>query len=197
MLPPRPLLAASILLVGGLAWSVTALPPPAVNLADAARWEGQSVQLEGWARDIRSGPEGLRFTLVDDGYAVAVRASGSIADVPLAGDRVQAAGRLGRWQGQLRLDVEEADAVRVVQGLAEATPSWADLAQDPQAWLAKPIRLAGVVEGGRLHDGSRSVALGDGPWPSQGAVQVLGVLRDDPACLCHRLDAREVRPWRP
>src|SRR5688500_5772734 len=110
MLPPRPVLAAAIFLVGGLAWSLASAPAPLEDLADAARWEGQAVTLEGWASEVRRGADGTRFVLVEGPHAVPVRVSGIAADAGgggfSAGDRVQASGRLSRWQGELRLDVE-------------------------------------------------------------------------------------------
>lgn len=198
MLPPRPVLATAILLVGGLAWSLASSPPPLATLADAARWEGQSVTLEGWASDVRWGPDGSRFVLVDGTHSVPVRvAADGESAAPATGDRVQAAGRLSRWQGELRLDVEDAADVRPTAGPAAAAPTLAEVAADPLAWQGRPVLLRGIVEDRHLADGPRSVALGDGPWPAEGPVQARGLLRWDAACLCHRLDAREVWPWTP
>ncbi|MFA5943057.1 MAG: hypothetical protein WC876_01170 [Candidatus Thermoplasmatota archaeon] len=199
VLPPRPLLAAAILLVGALTWSVTARPAPLATLDDAARWEGQTVTLEGWIKDLRTEPDALRFSLVDGQHAVAVR---SVAvdepDLPLhSGDRAQATGRLGRWQGQLRLEVEEPRHLQVVAPTAAATPAWTEVSAHPETWDGRPLLLTGELRGGRLHDGPRSVALGEGPWPTQGRVQARGFLRADADCLCHRFDAREIWPWTP
>src|SRR5688572_26981513 len=79
MLPPRPVLASAILLVGGLAWSLASSPPPLADLSEAARWEGQSVTLEGWASEVRRSADGTRFVLVDGPHAVPVRVSGTAA----------------------------------------------------------------------------------------------------------------------
>lgn len=204
MLPPRPLLAAAILLVGLLAWSVSALPPPLTSLEEAARWEGQTVSVEGWVQGLRAQPDGLRFVLVDGAQALAVRApvDASSGDPLQDGDRTRATGRLGRWQGQLRLDVETAEGLRRITDARSASPSWPDLALRPDEWQGRPLLLRGeiasAVGGGLLlgPDG-HSIALGEGPWPREGWVQVRGVLREDPTCLCHRLDAREVWPWTP
>lgn len=199
MLPPRPVLAAAILLVGALAWSLGSAPPPVAALADAARWEGQSVSLEGWASDVRPGADGLRFVLVDGTQAVAVRVAPGTMDGPglAAGDRVQASGRLSRWQGQLRLDVEDPSDLHLAAGPPSSAQALKDLAADPAAWQGRLVVLRGVVDDGRLADGPFSVALGEGPWPDEGPVQASGLLRWDGRCLCHRLDAREVRPWTP
>lgn len=199
MLPPRPVLATAILLVGGLAWSLSAAPPVVARLEDAGRWEGQSVALVGWAVDVRRDEAATRFALVDGTHRVAIRVADPDAEL-VAGDRVQAAGRLTRWQGDLRLDVEDGKAVRVLPipaTEAAATPTWAELAARPHDWMGRPLLLRGIVEGKVLREGGHSVTLGDGAWPSAGPVQVRGFLRDDPTCLCHRLDAREVRPWTP
>lgn len=197
VLPPRPLLACAILLVAGLGWSVASLPPPAASLAEAARWEGQTAAFEGWATQVKGDAEGSRFTLVDGTHALAVRVGATLGDSVVAGDVVQVAGRVSRWQGQLRLDVADATEVRVVAGGAAPTMAWSDLTADPQAAEGRPILLRGLVDDGRLRDGPRSIALGDGPWPDSGFVQARGLVRWDAGCLCHRLDAREVWPWTP
>ncbi|HUR24583.1 MAG TPA: OB-fold nucleic acid binding domain-containing protein [Candidatus Thermoplasmatota archaeon] len=205
MLPPRPVLASAILLVGGLAWSLGSSPPPVASLADAALWEGQSVTLEGWVSDVRPAADGTRFTLVDGAHSVAVRiaAAGAdaIADGPAlsTGDRVQASGRLSRWQGQLRLDAEDARDVKTVASASASAgaTTLAEVAADPAAWQGRPVVVRGHVEKGRLADGAHSVAVGGGAWPAEGVVQARGLLRWDGHCLCHRFDAREVRPWTP
>lgn len=196
MLPPRPVLAVAVLLVGGLAWSLGAEPPVVAALADAARWEGQAVALEGWATGLRHETEATRFSLVDGTHVVAVRVADADTDL-VAGDRVRAEGRLTRWQGALRLDVEDRDRLRIVPGPGWDSPTWDELGAEPGAWAGRPLLLLGTVDGDRLVHGGRSLALGDGAWPTEGPVQVRGFLREDPACLCHRLDAREVWPWTP
>lgn len=199
MLPPRSLLAAAILLVGALTWSVAAKPAPLATVDDAARWEGQTVTLEGWVQEMRTEPDALRFNLIDGQDAVAVRSVGpEPSDLPVqSGDRVQATGRLARWQGQLRLEIEDPRHLRVVAPLTVSAPSWTELSANPEAWNGRLILLSGEVKDDRLHDGPRSVALGEGPWPTHGFIQSRGFLRADPNCLCHRLDAREVWPWTP
>jgi hypothetical protein len=196
VLPPRPLLALCVLLVGALAWSVAVRPPPDVPLADAERWEGQTVRVEGWAQDIRPGP---RFTLVDGGRALDVRTPQIDAHrLPGIGDWVRAEGRLSRWDGALVLDVDaaDADALRVTAGPRPVQLGWSELAE-PGHWRGTLLRLAGRVEDGRLRGDGASIALGDGPWPASGRVVATGLLRFDPTCVCHRLDAREVRPSGP
>ena len=198
MLPPRPVLACAILMVGGLGWSLASAPPPLATLAEAARWEGQAVTLEGWVGGVRASADGIRFVLLDGTHSVAVRVVTAGEDPGFgAGDRVQASGRLTRWLGELRLDVEDPADVRPTAGPAAATPTLAEVAADPQAWQGRLALLRGVVADGRLSDGPRSVALGEGPWPREGPVQARALLRWDAACLCHRLDAREVWPWTP
>ncbi|MHB1262306.1 MAG: hypothetical protein ACYC2H_11395 [Thermoplasmatota archaeon] len=196
MLPPRPVLAAALLLVGGLAWSLGNAPPVVADLATAARWEGQTVALVGWATELRHDVDATRFLLVDGTHLIAVRVADADADV-VPGDRVRAEGRLTRWLGDLRLDVEDAGRLRIVPGPDATSPTWDELAARPEDWTGRPLLLRGTVDGDHLRDGGRSVALGEGPWPTEGPVRVRGFLRDDPACLCHRLDAREVWPWTP
>jgi hypothetical protein len=197
VLPPRPLLALCLLLVGLLAWSVAARPAPGIPLADAARWEGQAVRVEGWASGVRQDDDGLRLTLTDGGHALQVHAPPMPpSDRPGLGDRVEAEGRITRWQGILRLEADDATALRTLGGPRPVQPSWHDLAAEPGHWAGIPIRLQGMVVGDRLlGDDGASLALGDGPWPESGPAQATGVLRFDPACVCHRLDVREARPW--
>lgn len=200
MLPPRPVLACAILLVGGLAWSLASAPPPVADLSEAARWEGQTVALQGWATEVRSGVDATRFLLVDGAHSLQVRVGAAAGDAPGfgAGDRVEAFGRLSRWQGELRLEVEDPADVRRTAGPTASAPTLEDVAADPQAWQGRPILLRGVIADDRLTEGPRSVALGEGPWPAaEGPVQARGLLRWDAGCLCHRLDAREVWPWTP
>jgi hypothetical protein len=199
MLPPRPVLASAILLVGGLGWSLASAPPPVAELSEAARWEGQTVALQGWATEVRGGADATRFLLVDGAHSLQVRVAAGAGAAPgfAAGDRVEAAGRLSRWQGELRLEVEDPAGVRRTEGPAASSPTLEDVAAAPQAWQGRLILLRGVVADGRLTEGTRSVALGDGAWPGEGPVQARGLLRWDGGCLCHRLDAREVWPWTP
>jgi hypothetical protein len=198
MLPPRPVLASALLMVGGLAWSLASVPPPVVELAEAARWEGQAVTLEGWVGGLRAGADGSRFLLLDGTDSIPVRLAAAGRDPGFgAGDRVQASGRLTRWLGELRLDVEDPAGVRLTVGPAAATLTLDEIAADPQAWQGRLILLRGIAADGRLSDGPRSVALGEGPWPQAGPVQARALLRWDQACLCHRLDAREVWAWTP
>jgi hypothetical protein len=136
---------------------------------------------------------------VDGSDAVAVRVGSPLAMELHAGDRLAVSGRLGRWQGQLRLDVEDADSLRL--RLAAPAPStalpWEDLVQAPEAWTGRPILLRGTVADGRLVEGGHSIALGEGAWPHDATVRAQGLVRWDPDCLCHRFDAREVWPWTP
>jgi hypothetical protein len=198
VLPPRPLLALCLLLVGLLSWSVAARPAPAVPLADAARWEGQTVRVEGWASGVEQDDGGLRLTLTDQGHTLQVHAPPLPPHGrPGLGDRVQAEGRLSRWQGILHLEADDASAIQPLSGPRPVQPSWHDLADAPDQWSGIPVRLTGQVRDGQLLGEGTALALGDGPWPESGSVQATGLLRFDPACVCHRLDAREVRPSTP
>jgi hypothetical protein len=196
MLPPRPLLAACVLLLGGLAWSVHGAPAPRVEVADAARWEGQSVTLEGWAQRVVRGADGVaRLQIVEDGAAVAVRVAG---ESPIReGERLVATGRLSRSAGALALLVDDPTLVRAVASPAAERPSWQTLAEDPNAWTARRITLAGELERGHLVGEGASLRAGGGPWPRSGLVEASGLLRYEASCLCHVLDADGVRPWTP
>jgi hypothetical protein len=196
MLPPRPLLAVCLLLLGGLAWSVGGQPAQKVALAEAATWEGQSIRLEGWAQDVRKDPSGaLRLHLVDGAASVAVRVP-SPAEAS-AGERLVAVGRLTRSGGNLALLVEDAADLRRVAGPPGLRPSWHEVAESPQGWAGRSLTLAGTLERATFSAEGRSVAVGQGPWPREGTLEVTGLLRFEPDCLCYVLDAREVRAWTP
>lgn len=194
MLPSRPLLALSLLLLGGLAWSVAGTAPPTVPLEDAARWEGQDVTLEGWATAVqRSGDGTVRLALVDGTAAVAVRMPDT---VPVSdGDRLALSGRLTRSAGRLTLFVEDEAAVLRAAAPEPVAPGWDDLAARPDDWVGRRLALTGTVERGHLVVAGHGLQLGMGDWPRAGPVRATGLLRYDPACLCHVLDAGEVHPW--
>lgn len=200
-LPPRPLLAVCLVLLGGLAWTVEDRDLPRVGPADAALWEGQAVVLEGWTQAIAPLPDGgLRLRLVDGTHAVAARlpALEGSGVALAAGERVAVAGRLLRSpSGDLQLLVDDAASLQRLAGPPAAEPGWEALAADPGAWTGRPLRLLGSVEGGELHGRDHAVRLADGPWPASGPVEAVAFLRFEPGCLCYVADAREVRPWTP
>ena len=205
MLPPRPLLAVSLLLLGGLAWTVEGRPPPQVDLADAARWEGQAVVVEGWAESVSVAADGalrLALTAGRHGMAARVAPDGSSAPAqPLVqrGDRVAVEGRpLRSPGGDLQLLADGAGALRRVAGESIAEPGWDLLAKEPGLWTGRLLRLTGEVDRGDLRGPGHAVHRGDGPWPQAGAaVAAEGFLRYDAACLCFAFDAVAVRPWTP
>lgn len=202
MLPPRPLLAACLLLLGGLAWTVAGRPPPSISPADAPLWEGQAVVVEGWAQDVGQASGGaLRFAVVEGGHAVAARMTGGAGDAgpPVqAGDRVAVPGRLARGPGgDLQLLVDDPAGVRRIAGRAAATGDWASIAAAPTDWTGLPLRLAGLVDDRSWRSGGHELRRGAGPWPTGGAVEAEGFLRYDEACLCFAFDAVRVWPWTP
>lgn len=207
MLPPRPLLAACLVLLGLLGWSADQRGLPEASVADAARWEGQAAVVEGWAQEVRvDGAGALRLRLVDRGAALDVRlaaaeppgAGGAAASAPFStGDRLAVAGRLARLSAGLVLLPDGWEDVHVVAGAPAERPGWDAVARDPAAWAGRPLELEGTVEAGRLRGDGASLQAGDGPWPRSGRVAALVLLRYEPGCLCHVADAREVRPWTP
>jgi hypothetical protein len=199
VLPPRPLLAACLVLLGALAWAVEGRPPPTVSPGEAWRWEGQAVVVEGWALGVSKGGDGgVRMTLSDGGSGLATRL-GDVPAMPLAnGDRLSVAGRIMRGPaGDLTLLVDDPSSLRRVAGPDAEPADLATVALDPGRWSGRLLRLSGTVERGHLQAGGRTARLGDGPWPSEGPVQADGFVRYDPGCLCHAVDAVQVRPWTP
>lgn len=113
MLPPRPLLALCLLLMGLLAWSVSARPAPDVPLGAIAPWEGQEVRTEGVATQVHADAAGLRFSLLDAGHALSVHGP-SVPAPPQDGSPVRVTGRVTRWQGALRLELDDAEALQAL-----------------------------------------------------------------------------------
>ena len=196
-LPPRPLLAVCLVLLGGLAWTVEERDLPLILPAEAPLWEGQAVRLEGWAQAVVPAPDGsLRLRLVDGPHAVAARLPAGDGAAVALGERIAVAGRLLRSPaGDLQLLVEEADSLRRLAGPDPADPGWEQVAADPDAWAGRPLQLRGTVEDGHLNGPRIAVRLGEGPWPRTGATEAVAFLRYEEGCLCHVADAREVRPW--
>lgn len=165
-------------------------------MSDAQAWDGQTVALEGWAQDVLQGADGvLRLTLVDGSASVAVRI-GADADVR-EGERLSATGRLSRTGGSLTLLVDASGQVRSLAQPTAERPSWSALADDPTAWTGRRITLDGAIDRGRFVGEGATLQTGSGPWPRAGLATVTGLLRYEPECLCHVLDADGVRPWTP
>lgn len=163
--------------------------PPLVELRDAALWEGQEVAVEGVVRDLRRDAAGpSRFDLVANGAALATRIDGaSVQD----GDPVRVTGRLGRQGGALTLFAERLSATTTDEAVHNVPLS--ALAQRPEDWLDRAVRVEGVVERGWLRTDGHAVQLGDGAWPSSGTVDAAATLRYHAPCACYRLD--RVQAW--
>ncbi len=195
MLPPRPLFAAALLVMAGLAALVESGDDPVVLPADALRWEGQRVVMQGFVTSLRLQTDGpTRFQLVADGHAVDAYSQDRL--FISVGSWIHVPGRLARLQGQLVLLVTPEADIRETAGPDASRPTWDDVALRPDHWATRTLQLAGTVDRGELRDGSgHRVMLGDGPWPKAGAVNATGLLRYDDGCICHRFDAREVLLW--
>lgn len=170
-----------------LAFVAEANPAPVVSPADAFAREGQAVVVRGVVRDLRVVDGVARFDLVLDGHAVAARFEGKS---PPEGTLVEARGRLGRLGGTLSMFAE---AVRPAAWDAGLPVSIAALAEDPATWQDQAVNVTGVVERGRLKADGHSIALGNGDWPREGAVDATVLLVYHATCACHRLD--RVTPW--
>jgi hypothetical protein len=195
VLPPRPLLALSLLAFAALSTAVQVQPQAHILPGEASLWEGQTVQVQGWVADLRTDDRGrARFSLAQQGTSLATIAEDARVE---PGSFVVATGRIARLGGHLVLLVERPDGVAAGPAPDALPVALRDAAQDPAKWTDRLLALRGEVDAGRLRDGSTSIALGEGPWPRRGAIEVDAFLRYDASCLCHRLDAREVRPWTP
>jgi hypothetical protein len=186
----RILLGCALVLLAGLQ-ALAFRPAPLVDVAEAARHEGQEVRLVGLVREARPlDGGGARFLLVDAGHSVLVRTrDGGVPD-----GRVAVEGRLLRLGGVLTLLADAPPAPVAPPSARDVTLD--SLAAAPDAY-AGPLRLVGTVEGGQLRAHGHAARLGEGPWPKSGPVEAAVDVRYDRRCMCHVLDATEVRPWTP
>lgn len=184
------LLGLSLLVAAGLQALVPAAPVR-IDLADAPDHEGARVLVAGAVRSVHAyGPETSRFVLAADGHGLEARLDGLL---PVGqGEWVEVTGGLDRSHGRLILF---ADSVQAGAPPAPAKPAWTQIAQDPEHWGDRWIKLHGRLIDGRLHGDGVSVHMGEGPWPDQGAVEATGVLAYEPDCLCHAFHAHAVRAW--
>ena len=187
MLTTRRLVALCLAGLALLGWTADAAGPIVIGPAEARLWEGQAVTIEGVARSVRDQDDGgQRFDLVADGHAVPVLLDGPRVR---SGDAVRVEGRLARLGGTLLLLGDDASAARPDGPDA----SIADLARDPDAWLGRVAHVEGTVAKGRIAADGHSLALGDGDWPTSGAVTADVMLGYHAPCGCHRVD--QVAPW--
>ncbi len=186
------LVGLAVTFLGVLAAALHEAPLTRITPDQAPQFEGQQVTVAGVVTDVRPGPSGTTwFTLAAQGTTL----DGHL-DRPLAAPRgswMEANGDLKRVRGNL---VIFADQVRFTAHPEVASPSWSQMAAEPDGWSNRLIRIEGTVEGRFLHGDGHSLRLGDGNWPREGAVRAVGVLAYEPVCLCHRLHADRVEsPW--
>lgn len=161
MLQARPLLAVCLVLLAGLDWLAGARDVPLVEPADAARWEGQTVRMQGWVLDTKTSGGFSQWTLAADGHSIPVQATPASAaeatgSTPGVGSWSEAEGRLTRWNGRLTLMAEH--LVHKPEP-TPATVSLAQLAQAPLAWLGLPVRVQANLSGQDLQDGPTTLRL--------------------------------------
>ena len=184
---PRRALAAALVLLA-VSHVLFADPGPTrIAIADAARHEGQSVEVEGIVRALRI-DDGARFTLVAGGHAL--EAFADDGEGLHVGVVARATGRLARLGPDLVLF---ADAIEVGEPPPVPTMPLSVLTRpDPPPG---PLRVTGTVEDGGLRADGVRVRLGDGPWPDSGRVTATVLAVFDQGCGCLRLHAHAVRPW--
>lgn len=184
---PRRALAAALVLLAASHVLLADTGPARIGIAEAARHEGQQVELEGVVRSLRV-DDGTRLTLVAGGHALEVFTDDA-AGLHL-GVLARATGRLGRLGPDLVL---LADAVEAGEPPPVPATSLSALSRpDPPPG---PVRVTGTVEGDELRGDGVRVRLGDGPWPDSGRVTATVLAVFDPGCGCLRLHAHAVRPW--
>lgn len=185
---PRRALAAGLLMLALSHVLFTDTGPARIPLADAARHEGQQVDVEGVVRSLRVRDGGARVTLVAAGHALEVYADG--AEGLHLGAVVHASGRLTRLGPELVL---LADRV-TLSAPPPAPPTHLSALSRPDP-PDHPVRVSGMVEGGELRADGTGLRLGEGPWPPSGRVTATVLAVFEPDCACTRLHAHAVRPW--
>lgn len=184
---PRRALAAALLLLAASHLLFADEGPARIAVADAARHEGQRVELEGVVRDLHVG-DGARLTLAAGGHALEVLADD--AEGLHVGVVARATGRLARLGPDLVLFADEVHA-----GEPPPAPETSLSAQARPDPPPDPVRVEGMVEEGTLRADGVRVHLGDGPWPDGGRVTATVLAAFERDCACVRLHAHAVRPW--
>src|SRR5688572_28752244 len=104
---PRAALSAALVAMAGLAILSGATDPPRITPAEAPRWEGQAVRVEGIAQEPRASAAGGSFRVAAAGAGIQVRIAAG--GVPAPGEWVEVMGRIGRLGGQLVLFAQDVE----------------------------------------------------------------------------------------
>lgn len=192
--PSSTVLAAFLALavLAALAWAV---PVPVVTPAEAGGLEGQGrVRVEGQAQQVVADAQATRFTLHGGGASLDVRVAGTAAVAE--GSWLRAEGAIGRSGGRLTLFVAGASDLALRRAEATVTAGGGEVpdvpsvplalvAQHPEDWTDRAVRLVGTVGGAELGDGEGHLLRIDGPRLPEGPARVDGTLAYAPACVCY------------
>lgn len=141
------LAAIAVTLVGlaVLAGVAEATAPRRVTLAEAPRYADRTVVIEARALAVEPLTGGsTRLTLIDDNRSLAVFVRGSVP--VLAGDTVEATGRVAKYHGQWELVVDEPGDVVVLVPWTEGRVPVTELAAAPWSYVGTNVRTVGVLE---------------------------------------------------
>lgn len=183
---PRRALVAALLLLGlGQAW-LAAVEVPEVPIAQASRYEGQEVVVQGLVRSATRFDDEARLVLASDGYGLKVQTT----DLTIQqGSLVRAEGRLVRFGTDLVLLATSVKGEAPPSALPVSLDALLDQSPD------QLVRVTGTIQDGYLIQHGTRVQLGQGPWPESGRVSAVATAMQDPSCACLRLHAHSVQPW--
>lgn len=137
--------AATLVGLAVLAGVAEATAPRRVPLADAPRYADRTVVVEARALAVEPLAGGsTRLTLVDGERSLPAFVRGAVS--VLAGDTVEATGRVAKYHGQWELVVDEPDDVVVLVPWTEGRVPVAALAAAPWEYVGTNVRTVGLVE---------------------------------------------------
>ncbi len=137
--------AAALVGLAVLAGVAEATAPRRVALSDAPRYADRTVVVEARALAVEPLTGGsTRLTLTDQGRSLPAFVRGSVP--VLAGDLVEATGRVAKYHGQWELVVDEPDDVVVLAPWTEGRVPVTNLAVAPWDYVGTHVRTVGVLE---------------------------------------------------
>lgn len=143
-------LAAALAGLAILAGVAQATEPKRIPLSDAPRYADRTVVVEARALAVEPLTGGsTRLTLTDGNRSLMAFVRGTVP--VLAGDTVEATGRVAKYHGQWELVVDEPDDIVVRVPWTEGRVPITELSATPWAYIDTNLRTIGVYEQDRGH----------------------------------------------
>lgn len=137
--------AAALVGLAVLAGVAEATAPKRITLADVPRHADRTVVVEARALAVEPLTGGsTRITLIDDERSLAVFVRGAVP--VLAGDTVEATGRVAKYHGQWELVVDEPDDVVVRLPWTDGRVPVTELAAAPWTYAGTHVRTVGLAQ---------------------------------------------------